>query len=63
MKKNSLDIDTFISLKTNNSVLKLDNNILTNLKELFGDFDKVKKQKNETSAIHILKNQKLQNIY
>lgn len=61
MKKNSLDIDTFISLKTNNSVLKLDNNILTNLKELFGDFNKVKKQKNETSAIHILKNQKLQN--
>lgn len=61
MKKNSLDINTFISLKTNSSVLALDNNVLTNLKELFGDFDKTKKHhKNETS-IHILKNQKLQN--
>lgn len=61
MINNSLDINKFISLKTNESVLKLDNNLLISLKELFGDLNKKKINKNDIGGVHILKNQKLQN--
>lgn len=61
MINNSLDINKFISLKTNESALNLDNNLLISLKELFGDLNKKKNNKNESGGVHILKNQKLQN--
>ena len=58
-----LDINTFFSLKTNESVQELDSKTLELISELFGSIDKNKKGKKNTKKtnVNILKNQKIQN--
>jgi hypothetical protein len=57
-----LDINTFLSFKTNNTVQELDSKTLELISELFGSVDKNKKGKKfiKKTNINILKNQKIQ---
>lgn len=57
-----LDINTFLSFKTNDTVQKLDSKTLELISELFGSVDKNKKGKKfiKKTNINILKNQKIQ---
>ncbi len=59
----NLDINSFLSFKSNTDVQELDENILETLVGIFGTIDKNKKNKKfaKKSNINILKNQKIQN--
>jgi hypothetical protein len=58
-----LDINNFISFKTDINTFELDNSILDSFNLLFGHLDKNKKNKKciKKTNINILKNQKIQN--
>ena len=58
-----LDINIFLSLKTNNEVQELDSKTIDSLYSLFGNIDKTRRNKkfNKKTNVNILKNQKIQN--
>jgi hypothetical protein len=56
-----LDLNIFLSYKTNNELQDLDNNTLDILSVLFGNTEKYKNLKKNKKNVNILKNQKLQN--
>ena len=58
-----LDINIFLSFKTNDSTQSLDTETINKLGLLFGSLDKIKKHKKyiKKSNVNILKSQKIQN--
>ena len=56
-----LDLTTFLSFKNNEEVQNLDSQVLELFTQLFGGFDKNKKNKKSNKTnVNILKNQKIQ---
>ena len=56
-----LDINTFLSFKSQESLQSLDNASKELIAELFSHIDKKNKKNNKKNSNHVLKNQKLQN--